>query len=87
MLSYLSEMSTQQPGALKIIGPIMIIVGVVLLVGMIFDPGGYFTKGYEENPPFSWEIGRRTPTTYRTFMAIGSLALVVGGIAIVVIVY
>jgi hypothetical protein len=87
MLSSIIPISTQQPEALRIIGPIFIVVGLVALVLFIVDPAGYFTKGFEDNPPFRWEVFPRTPHGYRAYMANGAGLMAVCGIVFAVVAY
>jgi hypothetical protein len=83
------QMATQQPAALKIIGPIGIAVGLALFVGAIADPGRFFSRMYEENEDSRlgfWAI-TSTPEGFRGWIAFIGLCFFAIGITMTEIVY
>jgi hypothetical protein len=83
------QMATQQPAALKIIGPIGIAVGLALFVGAIADPGRFFSRMFEENEDSRlgfWAV-TNTPEGFRGWIAFTGLFIFAIGITMTVIVY
>jgi hypothetical protein len=77
----------QQSGAVKVLGPIFLIVGLTLFLGAIVDPRGYFTKGFEENPPMWWDFIPRSAKGWRVYLALFGAVFTLAGIWVIVLAY
>jgi hypothetical protein len=67
------------------IGVISALLGIVLLVGAVIDPRGYFTRGFNENPPGWWEWWLpNNSKAWRAYLALFGVACVTIGIVLAV---
>jgi hypothetical protein len=89
MVNALFQLSTQQPGALKVIGPIGIVVGLFQFFGAIFDPAKYVTRWYEANEgsKMGFFAVSNSPKVFRFWCALSGLFATALSIAMVLIVY
>ena len=89
MVNALVQLSVQQPTALKVIGPIAIVLGLITLVGAIIDPARYVSRWYEANEDsrLGWWAISRSPESFRFWIGFSGLFAIGIGVAMVVIVF
>jgi hypothetical protein len=84
-----SLFATQQPAALRILGPILVIAGTGLFVAAITDPGKYFSKIYEKNKNSwlgFWGISSNS-ADFRTYVGVCGGAFFVVGVIMSALVF
>jgi hypothetical protein len=89
MLNLGPQLATQQPTALKVIGPLVIVLGLAIIGGAIVDPAKVFTKMYEYDKKHRMGLATisRGPPSYRFWCILMGLFGLALGIAMVAIVF
>jgi hypothetical protein len=85
----MSQLANQQPAALQVMGPLIILLGRVTFLGSIFDPAKTFTKMYEFGKDRRTGISTISvgPRSFRFWSGLLGLFALAVGVAMVVIAF